>query len=346
MKQKTIIVFLIFIFAAIALSGCRGDEGSDGSTEQALQNGDYAGAVSIADATLADGADKMAGRAKGIALMGQGQYEQAVQAFVEALACSNGIIEATDIDISYYLAVAEYKSGDAASALSTTEAICALRPKDDGAYFLKGKIELASGDKDAALSDFDKTIELADDNYDRYVGIYEELHARGYDAEAASYLEKAMTAGNRLSDYNKGVLEYYLGAYTDARGDLEEARKSGSSENLILYLGRTYEALGDPAYAITLYESFIRENPTAGSVYEELANCRMNAGDYEGALSTIEAGMNAGGGEGKKGMMFDRAVAYEMMYDFENAAKYMQEYLAEYPDDEVAKRENLFLSTR
>ena len=45
-------------------------------------------------------------------------------------------------------------------------------------------------------------------------------------------------------------------------------------------------------------------------------------------------------------MMFDRAVAYEMLYDFETAAKYMEEYLAEYPDDEAAKRENIFLGTR
>ncbi len=345
MKQKSFPVLLIALSVAIFTGGCSGSDGEGGAIE-AVASGDYGAAVSAADAVIAEGADKMTCRAKGIALMGQGQYAEAIQAFDQALSCSNGIVEAADVDISYYLAVSEFKNGDAAAALSTVEAITALKPKDDGAYFLKGKIELASGDKDVALGDFDRTVELAADNYDRYVGIYEELHARGYDAEAASYLEKAMTAGNKLSDYNKGVLEYYLGAYTDARGDLENARKSGKSENLILYLGRTYEALGDPAYAVTIYEEYIRENPTAGAVYEELATCRMNQGDYEGALSTIEAGMNAGDGEGKKGMMFDRAVAYEMLYDFENAAKYMEEYLAAYPDDEVAKRENLFLSTR
>jgi hypothetical protein len=45
-------------------------------------------------------------------------------------------------------------------------------------------------------------------------------------------------------------------------------------------------------------------------------------------------------------MLFDRIVAYEMLYDFETAAKLMTEYLAAYPDDEAAIRENVFLSSR
>lgn len=345
MKQKSVPI-IIFICFLLLLGGCAGSDDPSEAAMDAAKGGDYAAAVSAADDAVREDDGKMSWRAKGIALMGQGEYDGAVEAFCNALSRSNGIVGSADIDISYYLAVAEFKSGDAGAALSTVSAITALRPKDDGAYFLKGKIELAMGDKEAALGDFDRTVELADSNYDRYVGIYEELHARGYDSDAAAYLEKAMTAGNKLSHYNKGVLEYYLGAYTDARGDLEEARKSDKGENLILYLGRTYEALGDPAYAMTLYEDYIREDPSAGNVYEELAKCRMNQGDYEGALSTIEAGLSAGGGEGQKGLMFDRAVAYEMMYDFETAAKYMDEYLQLYPDDEAAKRESVFLGSR
>ena len=72
----------------------------------------------------------------------------------------------------------------------------------------------------------------------------------------------------------------------------------------------------------------------------------MKKGEYEPALETIEAGLSLGNGEGLKGLMFDRVVAYEMLYDFDNAKKAMDEYLREYPDDEVAKRENVFLSSR
>ncbi len=290
--------------------------------------------------------DKLTYRAQGIESLGEGRSEDAENAFIRALSCSNGIIEQADIDISYYLAVAEFKSGDFEAAHSTADAIAAIRPDDDGVYFLRGKIELAEGNKDAAMADFDKTVQLAPTNYDRFVGIYEELHAKGYDGEAAAYLEKAISAGEKLSDYNKGVLEYYLGSYTDARNDLENAKKSASGEDLTLYLGRTYEALGDDGYAMTLYEEYLRTDSSAGRVYEQLATCRLNKGDYEGALDTIESGLSLGGGQSQQGMMFERIVAYERLYDFSSAKKYMEEYLELYPDDDVARRESVFLSSR
>ena len=335
------------VFISAMLSGCGDPDSASSRAYEAISQGDYATAVSIADAAISGGGgDKNIYRAKGIALLGEGDYENAQSAFVSALSCSNGIVERTDFDISYYLAVDEYKKGDIERAKETMDAVLALAPGDDGAYFLRGKIELAMGDKEAAISDFDNCVKLEPSNYDRLVGIYEELSAKGYGAEASAYLEKAMSAGNKLSDYNKGVLEYYLGSYTDARTDLENARKSDTGENLMLYLGRTYEALGDDTYAVSLYEDYIRQNSSAGRIYEQLATCKVRNGEYESALETIEAGLTLGNGEGKKGLMFDRVVACEMLYDFDRAAKYMTEYLAEYPDDEVAQRENVFLESR
>ena len=345
-KPGSVKLIFIMAVAALSLSGCFGKE-DESSYYTAMLEGDYeTGAAAVRQYIDGTGGDKEAYRAMGIALLGTGRFSEAADALTKALTFSNGIVDPYDIDISYYLAVVEYKMGDTQNALSTANAIAALRPRDDGIYFLRAKIELALDDREAAMADFDRTIELAPDDYDRYVGIYEELHARGYDDEAASYLEKAMSVGNKLSDYNKGVLEYYLGSYTDARNDLENAGKSEKSENLTLYLGRTYEALGDSAYAMTLYDDYLREHPSAGRIYEELANCRMKGEDYEGALTVIESGMSLGNGEGVQGMMFDRIVAYERLYDFENARKFMEEYLALFPDDEVAKREYVFLSSR
>ena len=331
----------------LLLAGCEEAETADVVATKAVEAGDYETAQQVTDSAIAaTGGDKLVYRARGLAYLGKGEYDKATEAFISALKCSNGLIMPVDTDISYYLAVAQYKTGDLEGAKETTDAILGLWPKDDSAYFLRGKIDLAMGDREGAISDFDSTVSLAPTNYDRYVGIYEELHAKGYDTDADAYLEKAISAGNKLSDYNKGVLEYYLGSYTDARGDLENARKKGSNENLILYLGKTYEALGDEGYAMSLYEEFIRENPTAGRIYEQLATCRLGKGDNEGALDVIETGLSLGGGEGMQGLMFDRVVAYERLYDFSSANKSMDEYLAIYPDDEVALREKVFLSSR
>ena len=347
MKQKSFAKLIIGCLTSLLLTGCNADPTALSQTFDAISAHDYATAVSLTDtATAGGGGDKAILRARGIALLAQGDHAKAADTFIQALRTSNGLVEQTDIDISYYLAVAQYKMGDLDNARSTMDAILALRPKDDGAYFMRGKIELAQSDKEAALSDFDRTVTLAPSNYDRYVGIYEELCARGYESEASSYLEKAMSAGSKLSDYNKGVLEYYLGSYTEARTDLENAKKSGNSENLTLYLGRTYEALGDTTYAMTLYEDYLRENSSAGRIYEQLSTCNLGKGDYDKALENIEAGLTLGNGEGDKGLKFNRVVAYEMLYDFDKAKKSMEEYLESYPDDEVALRENVFLSSR
>ncbi len=346
MKHEKSFYVILAALAAVALAGCSRAPSSVETSMEAIAAKDYDTAIAVSGEAIAGGGGKLDRRAKGIAHLARGEYEMAEAAFTDALSCSNGLVDDADIDINYYLAVAEYKNGDIEDALATCNAICAIRPDDDGAYFLRGKIELALGQKDEAIASFDKTVTLAPTDYDRYVGIYEELHARGYEIEASSYLEKAMSAGNKLSDYNKGVLEYYLLSYTDARNDLENAKKKGNSENLTLYLGKTYEALGDSSYAMSLYEEFLREDPGAGRIYEQLATCKVLNGDYQGALDTIETGLTSGNGEGEAGLMFDRVVAYEMLYDFESAKKSMEEYLKLYPDDENARRESVFLSSR
>ncbi|MBO4267503.1 MAG: tetratricopeptide repeat protein [Lachnospiraceae bacterium] len=347
MKQQTLLKLTAIGFTAMVLAGCKDTETASYKAEQALGAKDFESAYNIASSAIESGAgDKEMFRSKAIALLGLGEYEQAESTFLQAFACSNGFVDRTDIDNSYYMAVAQFKKGDHAAARSTLDSIIALRPKDDGAYYLRGKVELAMGERESALSDFDQTVTLAPDNYDRYVGIYEELHSRGYDTEASSYLEKAMSAGSKLSDYNKGVLEYYMGSYTDARNDLENARKKSDNENLTLYLGKTYEALGDDGYAMSIYEEFVRLNPGSGRIYDQLASCQIKKGDLEGALTTIEAGLSLGNGDGMQGLMFNRVVAYELSYDFKSAKKAMDEYLQLYPDDETAIRENVFLSSR
>ena len=347
MKHQTLSKIIAIGFAAALLTGCNDTESASQTASDALAAGDYETAVQVASSAIESGAgDKQLYRAKAIALLARGDYEQAESTFLQAFSCSNGFIDRFDIDSSYYMAVAQFKKGEHAQAKETLDSIIALRPKEDGAYYLRGKVELAMQDKESALADFDRTVTLAPENYDRYVGIYEDLHSRGYDGEASSYLEKAMSAGNKLSDYNKGVLEYYLGSYTDARNDLENARKKTDNENLTLYLGKTYEALGDDGYAMSIYEEFVRLNPNAGRIYDQLASCQIKKGDYEGALTTIESGLSLGGGDGMQGLMFNRVVAYERSYDFTKAKKAMDEYLKLYPDDETAVRENVFLSSR
>ena len=347
-KSKSIILTMIVCGCAAAFCACSNDaETVVGKCEAAVKGGDYAGAVSIATGAIGQGTDDRAlYRLRGIAELGDGQYDAAIGDFVETLNRSNGLIYSLDIDTSYYLATAEYKKGDYDTCIGTLTAISNIRPKEDRAYYLRGKVELAKGDKTSAMVDFDKALALAPTNYDYYVGMYEELAGAGYETEGKEYLEKAISQGGKMSDYNKGVIEYCMGSYTDARNDLENAKKSGENENLILYLAKTYEALGDYGYAQNILETYALANQDSSKVFGELAYLKLTQKDYEGALSTIETGLSGNGMQGRRGLMFNRVVAYEYTYDFANAKTAMEEYLKQYPDDKAALRENVFLSSR
>lgn len=348
MKRK--IVSFILSISLLSLAGCAGTDTSVmGQGYAAMEEGDYVTAIAIFD--RATGEEQVTQRdmlrAKGIAYLGNGNYDKAIQNFEDALRLSNGIVTDTDIDTSIYLAIAQYKQGMWQEAMDTFNYVIDFEPKSASAHYLRGKLELIKGDKDAALNDFDEAVLIEPGDYDAYIRICEDLRESGYTDESNEYIQKAMAVSSRLSSYNRGVLEYYLGNYTDARNDLEEARKKNAlSENGALYLGRTYEALGDVEYAINVYEEGLAANPGSNQLCNQLVLTKMAQKDYKGAIDIIDAALSGGSNGNSQSLMYNRAVAYEYLYDFKSAAQYMKEYLESYPDDEKAKREYVFLSTR
>lgn len=314
----------------------------------AIASGDYNGAMSQFNTASASEEDaRLIKRGMGMAALGLGDYAGAQNYFKEALSLSNGILDDVDVDISYYLAAAKYKSGDIQGAADTYSAIINMYPKEDNACYLRGKANLALGNKDSAINDYDKAIELSPENYNHYVRICKDLREAGYESEGNTYIQKAMNSGSKLSDYQLGIFNYYLGDYTAARNNLENARNDkGENEDLILYLGKTYEKLGDPGYAISLYESFLSSDPNNAECYLSIGMAKMSMKDYEGALSSFDAGLALNDENCKQSLLYNEIVTYERLLDFENAKSLCAQYVAQYPDDEKAVRENQFLSTR
>ena len=138
---------------------------------------------------------------------------------------------------------------------------------------------------------------------------------------------------------------YYLADYDNARNFLEKARKSGGVEAVLL-LGQTYEELGDFNYAISVYSSFIEGDQTNAKVYNRLGLCKLEQKAYEEALSAFQAGMNIENNDMLQTLKFNEIITYERLGEYKQAAVLMDNYLATYPDDEVAQREYIFLKTR
>lgn len=289
---------------------------------------------------------RLISRGEGLAYMGKTMYAEAAQAFETALSYSDGRINNMDYDINYYLATAYYKQGELNKAINVYNAILALKGEEKDAYYLRGVIYAEQGNFDLAKADFDKVISLDKSNYDRLINIYGVLAAQGYKEAGQTYLQTAMDAGTKgMTNYEKGRICYYLEDYENARTYLEKAREEGGYE-AALFLGKTYEILGDTNYAISVYNSYLENQDPNPQMLNQLGLCRLRSGDYEGALTAFQSAINIEDNGMMQTLKMNEIVAYERLGLYQEAASRMSGYLSAYPDDETAKREYEFLQTR
>lgn len=113
----------------------------------------------------------------GINAMENGDYAGAVDAFNSALGQCIGKITENELDICYYKAAAQYAGGDSAGAVDTYTAIIDYDKKAADAYYLRGCVYLKQGNTEGAVSDFDEAVKNNSSDYELYVNIYENLSA-------------------------------------------------------------------------------------------------------------------------------------------------------------------------
>lgn len=331
------------------LVGC-GAENTESYTKQgmtAVEALNYDEALALFGTAEENGEEKrLLYRGMGIAYMGKTDYASAITYLEAALKLSNGRVEDMDFDINYYLATAYFKNGQPQEAIQAYNAILALRPKEMDAYYLRGCVELSQDDYEKAQADFDAAIALDPKNYDQMIRIYMVLEEYGYKEVGQSYLQNAMTENEKsISDYDMGRICYYMGDYENARNFLTNL-KTATDYGAALYLGRTYEALGDYNYAATIYADYVQYDQTRAEIYNQLGLCRMKMEEYDLALEAFQAAMNIEDNGMMQTLKFNEIVTYEYMGEYKTAAALMNSYLKSYPDDATAQREYEFLQTR
>ncbi len=346
MRKKTYL--FAALYAALLLSGCgaaKSDYISAGMEQ--VKTLEYDSALeSFAAAREAGEDERLVNRGEGLAYMGKTMYAEAAQAFESALSGSSGIVSALDYDINYYLATAYYKQGEKEKAIQVYDAIIGLLEDAEDAYYLRGVICTEEGRLEEAKADFDKVITLDPTGYDRLIEIYCVLDANGYGETGKEYLQAAMDSGTRnMTNYEKGRICYYLEDYENARTYLEKAREESGYE-AVLFLGKTYETLGDNNYAISVYNTYLESGNQNAQVLNQLGLCRMKVGDYEGALTAFQTAMNIEDNGMLQTLKLNEIIAYEQLHDFQKASVLMKSYLGTYPDDQEAQREYIFLKTR
>lgn len=340
---------LTLVLTGMLLSGCGAGEQLN-YTQQgmaAIQSLEYETALDCFKNAQDEGEDEqLLYRGMGLAYMGLTRYEDAITYLEAALHSGGSKVEDVDFDINYYLATAYYKNGQPQDAISAYDAILALRPREKNAYYLRGCVKLSQNDFDGAQLDFNEAVILDSRDYDQMIRIYMVLEEYGYKDVGMVYLQNALKENEKsISDYDMGRICYYMGDYENARNYLTKL-KTTTDYGAALYLGRTYEALGDYNYASSIYAGYVENDQSKAEIYNQLGLCRMKMEEYESALTAFQAAMNIEDNGMMQTLKFNEIVTYEYMREYKTAAALMSSYLRSYPDDEAAKREYEFLQTR
>ncbi|MCR5800413.1 MAG: tetratricopeptide repeat protein [Lachnospiraceae bacterium] len=313
----------------------------------AVSNHDYALAMDSFAKAEENGEDsELLARGRGIASYYMMDYENSVNYYLEALSYSSGIFDYVDYDINFYLASSYEKLDNWEKAVSTYTAILDLHDDDVMAYYRRGTDYLIMGEHDLAIADFDKALELDEDNYDLRIEIAGRLSENYYEEEGIKYLQNFLVEKEKkLTSYDKGRIYYYMGDLDNAKVYLEDARDD-DDQNTVFFLGKTYEKLGDYNYAASVYDSFLKRHPESALIYNEMGISKLESGDYAGAMDAFISAKNIDNNGMEQTLMYNEIVAYEYNGDFAKAKNLMSAYVSKYPDDRDAEKESTFLSTR
>lgn len=292
------------------------------------------------------GSQEDAYRQYGINCLESGKYEEAVEAFQNALDQSVGHVGEKEIDTCFYKARAQYLSGAADDALATYAAV--IEYNGDGrAYYLRGNLYFDLGETEKALADYKKAVESDEKNYQIYIGIYETFSANNQKEEGQKYLSQALELkGDKPADQlYRGRICYLLGDYEEAVSLLKQALE-GKQPLAPYYLGQAYEAQGDAENAAKYIRQYLDSGVATSYDLYELGTTEMAEGDYADALIYFRAGLEMKSVPNKQNLMKSAIAACEYSGDFSSAKKLAAEYVKLYPSDEEVARENTFLETR
>lgn len=282
----------------------------------------------------------------GINCLQNGEYEDAVTAFDNALGQGGGRVSEAEIDICCYKAEAQYLGGDLEGAEETYNSLLAYDEIPE-VYYLRGSLYSGQGKWEEAKQDFEAAANLEDQDIALYIGIYEAFAAHDLKEEGKEYLNKTleMEGDSPEEIMQKGRAYFLLGDTQNAISLLAEAIEQENVE-ANYYMAEVYADLGDTASADTYFNAYLESGTADSSELYIMGKRHMNNEDYAHAISYFQAALEMEKVPNQQILMKECAIAYERKGDFAEARNMLQEYLELYPSDEEAQREMKFLESR
>lgn len=280
MKRSKLLVLLLTV--ALCLPGC-GKKTEVGEQQQTLKQ-------------------------EGMQLQSSGDYAGAIAKYEEALKLADMKVGDEEIDIAYYKASAQYRSGDLAGAIDTYSAILAVKESEDS-YLGRGLLYVVAKDAQKAEADLNKVLK------------------------------------ETKSPLIQGIIYNAVEQTEKAKECFEKAKKDGEAD-AVFYLANIYEKQGDHNYAMILLEEYIESGKASAEGYLSVGKHYYDVGAYEEALAMIQEGAALGESGVLKSLLQEEIACYEKMGDFSAAREKAKSYLEKYPDDVLIQREYEFLKSR
>lgn len=318
-----------------------------------IKLGEYDKAISVLDAAYMDKDmsiikknNKKILYGKGIAYYHIRQYDNAVKEFEKALEIKT--LSELDNDIMLYMAEAYQASGLYTEAVDKLSKLLKQNDKDAFLYAKRAECYKLAADTDSSLSDYEQAIKLEPDKYEYYFAKYNLLEEKGDKAGALAVIaqvEKLEQAAD-IDKLSKALIQYYQGKYDTALSTLEECHTDGYKE-AAYFIAEIYRIRKDYTNAVYYYEKYIADKGTdLPKAYNQIAVSLIKTGDYEGALKYIEKGLANNNKHLDRILRRNEIIIYEYLGRYEEARARLNDYLKDYPDDEEAVREAVFINTR
>ncbi len=346
------VCLILLITLVLGLAGCGGDREIRDRYEEGcalLAEGSFDQAREAFEEVAAGGEYVAeAYRGIGLAQLYTNRYAEACIAFERSLLNSDGKSVSFNRDVSLYLAFSRTHHAESEKAMEIYDALIARDENDTEVLYLRGRARMEAGDENGAREDFDRAAEGSQD-YNLFLNIYQVYEGLGKNADGSAYLEKALEIVNQNEEdhYKKGLVSYYLQNYDDARDELITAiREDPEDDQSILLLGRVYLRMDDVADARAMFREHIRDSEIAASAYNGLALCEMAEGDYDRALEYVNAGLGFEDEEAARSLKYNEIVIYENLAQWDIARVKAAAYVLLYPTDENGQREYEFLKSR
>ena len=350
--RKVAVLLLAICIVAASVSGCSPkDTETMIQADTCLEQRDYENAVLLYDQAIEEGKQLQACyRGKGIALMGQMEYESAAEVFHKALESAtftekNLYRDHMEDDIRKYLASCYIHSGRYEDAILIYNALLDKDEENPVLHMERGTAKAASGDLDSAKTDFDRAINLDRKNYDMILEIAQTLEKYGGKKIGMKYFSGVKPDDPNIDPILRGKILYYLENYKGAVDLL--GPYTAEDEQAALTACRCQIALGDLEAALGVVKSFGSKASGSPELLSLKGSILMKQKEYAEAVRVYEKAVKAAEGTGElQTALFNRIVAYEYAGEFEKAKKLLARYLKQYTGDKEAKREYRFLKTR